>query len=172
MINNSIGGSVYLNTPYRINQIGMVHFPVSVFIDIDTLSTTPTYQQNVISPQAVKYGFIFDKRVLSVQLSTSEPELLLNYITQLIRIKNNILFINSTIINPLILDFGTTIGEIIETHSNYKVSTDEAMAIGMAMMTRLSEQKQLTRSGTYQMLLERLKKSIIKFSMNCPMIIL
>lgn len=168
MIENTIGHAGHINTSFRKNHLSIPHYPLCVYIDVSTLSTLPQHQKKCGTAIAIKYQFIFDKKIIITPIENATDEELVNYITKLVRIKNNIKFINSSIIDPLILDFGSTIGGIIESHSGYQINQDEALAIGMAMMTKLSESKKLTKSGTYQALTDQLLKHNYPIDYSIP----
>ena len=62
----------------------------------------------------------------------------------------------------MILNFGHTLGHAIEQHYNYtKYSHGEGVAIGMYVISKISEEKGLTKKGTSQ----RIKDILVKYNL-------
>ena len=62
----------------------------------------------------------------------------------------------------MLLNFGHTLGHAIEQHYNYtKYSHGEGVAIGMYVISKISEEKGLTKKGTSQ----RIKDILVKYNL-------
>ena len=67
----------------------------------------------------------------------------------------------------MILNFGHTYGHIVEKYFNYeKYTHGEAVAIGMAHITKISENEGLTEKGTYNKLINLLDKYNLLFDIE------
>ena len=65
-----------------------------------------------------------------------------------------------------ILNFGHTLGHAIETQSSYRIHHGEAVAMGMALITRAAENKGFAERGTFTRLIKLLEKHDLEW--RCP----
>ncbi len=158
MVDASIGGKTAVDTPAGKNLVGAFHSPATVLIDTHLLATLPLRELRAGFAEVVKYGVIADEPYLrevassvSGLLSTrgSMGDRMLSLIVRSVEIKAGIVSrdereegLRKT------LNFGHTIGHAVELVSGYSLLHGEAVAIGMALESKLAERIGLAQTGT------------------------
>lgn len=147
MIDSCVGGGVALNSQWYKNQIATTHFPKGVFCDIATLSSlSKTILLDGI-PEIIKLGVIADTTLLDSVMHIENDEDIIAIVARCINIKNAL---HSTRSKSLLhLEFGHTLAHAIETYSGYKVSHGQAVAIGISMITKVSQKMGFAKKGEY-----------------------
>jgi 3-dehydroquinate synthase len=158
MVDASIGGKTGADTPAGKNLVGVFHQPSGVLIDTQVLDTLPLREFRAGLAEVIKYGAISDSTYFA-EVATSLPELLSakgrnsdrlrSIIVRSIEIKADIVSRDERE-NGLrkTLNFGHTIGHAIEVVSGYSLLHGEAVAIGMALESRVAEKIGVARAGT------------------------
>lgn len=163
-VDSSIGGKVAVDLPWGKNLVGSFYHPRAVFIDIDLLKTLNKRFLHDGLAEVIKYGFIRDESIIKELMSFRNDEELLNNIEDIIykccSIKKEIVERDERDFGErMVLNFGHTLGHGIEKYFDYKKYTHgEAVAIGMAQITRKSEALSLTEIGTSKLLEHILRK--------------
>jgi 3-dehydroquinate synthase len=166
-IDSSIGGKTGLNLKKGKNLAGVYHHPVLVVMDTDLLKTLP--EKEIISglAEVVKYGAIRDPKLFSLLENVKDNAELLRYpeemIYRCVKIKAEIVQRDERESGErMLLNFGHTIGHAIENIAGYgRYSHGEAVAIGMAVITKNSERIGLTEKGTAN----RLNRLLLKLGL-------
>lgn len=169
-IDSSVGGKTGCDLAAGKNLAGAFHNPALVIIDPDTLSTLPQRFFNDGMAEAIKYGCIKSPK-LFYSIETQDPNaFLLDLIKDCIEIKRDIVerdFKESG--ERMLLNFGHTLGHALERHYDYKHLTHgEAVAIGMALVTKAAENHGFCDIGSYQRLKNCLEKYSLPFSTTVP----
>ena len=142
------------NTPWAKNMVGTFTQPAGVLIDPEVLHTLGQRELIEGMGEVVKYGLIEDKELWE-ELSEMDgsPESILEHAESIIYhscdVKRKIV-VEDELDNGvrLYLNFGHTIGHAIEATAGYgKVMHGEAVAIGMAQVSRVAEKKGLMPAG-------------------------
>jgi len=158
MVDASIGGKTAVDTPAGKNLVGAFHPPTAVLIDPQLLATLPLREMRAGFAEIVKHGVIADDVYLR-EVASGASELLsadgsasdrmLSLIVRSVEIKADIVSrdereegLRKT------LNFGHTIGHAVELVSGYSLLHGEAIAIGMALESKLAEQIGVARTGT------------------------
>ncbi len=141
--------------------MGSIHQPIAVITDSSLLATLPVrYAKDGIS-EIIKYGCIHDASLFEVLENRhfNMDELIKKCCT----IKTSYVERDEYDTGErLKLNFGHTLGHAIEKAGNYsKFTHGEAEAIGMYLITAISEQKGLTQTGTAQ----RIKELLMRFGL-------
>lgn len=163
-VDSSIGGKVAVNLPNGKNLIGSFYHPREVLIDPGLLKTMEKNYFCDGLAEVIKYGFIKDKHIIYELMKYENIDKLLNNIDSIIFKCCNIKKIlvekdEKDFEERMLLNFGHTIGHAIEKYYNYEGYTHgQAVAIGMAEITRISEECHITNEGTLRVLEEVLKK--------------
>jgi 3-dehydroquinate synthase len=163
-VDSSIGGKVAVDLPFGKNLVGNFYHPKAVFIDTNVLKTLDNRFLHDGLAEVIKYGFIKDKSIIHELMSCkNDDELLLNIegiIFKCCSIKKSVVESDEKDFGErMLLNFGHTLGHAIEKYFDYKKYTHgEAVAIGMAEITKKSEKLSITQEGTYELLVEVLKK--------------
>ena len=154
-VDASVGGKTGFNHPQGKNLVGAFHQPASVLIDIDTLKTLPEREFSAGMAEVVKIAAIRDAGFLnwlennSENINAREPEALISMIRRSIVNKADVVAEDEreTGVRAL-LNFGHSFGHALETLTDYnKYLHGEAVAIGMMVAVRLSEQRGLCAPG-------------------------
>ena len=159
MVDASIGGKTAVDTPAGKNLVGIFHPPAAVLADPQVLATLPLREMRAGFAEIVKHGVIADEPYLRLVASTASEMLsgttgsmsdrMLSLIVRSIEIKADIVSrdqreegLRKT------LNFGHTIGHAVELVSGYSLLHGEAVAIGMALESRLAELIGIAGTGT------------------------
>jgi 3-dehydroquinate synthase len=146
MVDSSIGGKTGINIDEGKNLVGAFHHPQAVIIDSNFLISLPIREINSGLGEIIKYGFIYEKTIIPLfeqflknnyNLESSEIEKLI-YLSASTKAK---IVSKDSSEKDLrrILNFGHTVGHIIESYTNYShISHGEAVVYGMMVALKLS----------------------------------
>ncbi len=168
-VDASVGGKTGINHARGKNLIGAFHQPAAVVIDTHTLNTLPEREYRAGLAEVVKYGAIMDSEFFdwleasSEQISQREPGALSHLIDRCVANKAKIVAADERESGiRAILNFGHSFGHAIETVTRYKrYLHGEAVAIGMVIAARLSEQRGLCSAGSS----DRLRQLLSSFQL-------
>ncbi len=156
---SSVGGKTAVDLSCGKNLAGAFHQPSAVICDTDTFKTLDKRQISCGYAEIIKYGMIRDKNLFYALQngSYSEQEI----ITKCVEIKRDIVE-NDEKENGerKLLNFGHTLGHAIEKHSRFSLTHGEAVALGMIMITEISE-----KLGLCSGILNQLSLLLKKFSL-------
>lgn len=170
-IDSSIGGKTGIDTDYGKNLVGSFHQPRAVIIDPSTLSTlNDCYFYDGLA-EAIKYGCIKSQPLFERIENENPKDFILELIYECVNIKKQIVEKDELEASDrMLLNFGHTIGHSIERLYNYEsLSHGQAIAIGMSLITKVSEAQTLTRPGTYKRLTSLLKKYNLPTTESCKL---
>ena len=155
-VDSSVGGKVAVDLPQGKNLVGAFYQPDFVLVDPDTLNTlTDEYWRDGLG-EVVKYGCIGDAELFAL-LEEAAPggrAALMGCIdailTRCIQAKADVVAQDERDTGlRMTLNFGHTIAHAVETCQHYTgLRHGEAVALGMHLMTRLTEGKGMTAPGT------------------------
>jgi 3-dehydroquinate synthase len=155
-VDSSVGGKVAVDLPQGKNLVGAFYQPDFVLVDPDTLNTlTDEYWRDGLG-EVVKYGCIGDEELFAL-LENAAPggrAALMAHIDEILRrcIQHKADVVAQDERDTglrMTLNFGHTIAHAVETCQHYEgFRHGEAVALGMHLMTRLSEDKGFTAPGT------------------------
>lgn len=172
-VDASVGGKTGFNHPQGKNLVGAFHQPESVVVDIDTLKTLPDREFSAGMAEVVKIAAIRDAEFLRwlenncPGINARDPEVLLKMIGYSIQNKVDVVAQDEREAGVrTLLNFGHSFAHALETLTSYQQYLHgEAVAIGMLVATRLSEQRGFCVSG----LSDRLGKLLQSFSLPVDM---
>ena len=157
MVDASVGTKTGVNLGGLKNMVGSFSQPQMVLIDTAFLETLPGNQMRSGLAEMFKHGLIADKsywnQLKNLGELTTEDLLLLIYHS--VSIKNEIVLQDPFEENVRkILNFGHTLGHVIETYSHsgkgiQPLLHGEAIAIGMILETYISYKKDLLTKNSY-----------------------
>ena len=155
-VDSSVGGKVAVDLPQGKNLVGAFYQPDFVLVDPDTLTTlTDDYWRDGLG-EVVKYGCIGDAELFAL-LEDCAPggrEKLMQHIDTIlarcIQAKADVVAQDERDTGlRMTLNFGHTIAHAVEACQHYEgLRHGEAVALGMHLMTRLTEGKGMTAEGT------------------------
>ena len=140
MVDASHGGKNGFNNVHGKNQIGTFTLPKSVVVCFELLNTLKDndYKDGLI--ELVKHGLIGSKEIFHTLVSTENFKIDTKTIKKGIQIKEDIVkedYLETG--KRKYLNFGHTIGHLIEQDSKFNLSHGEAVAIGMIYELELSK---------------------------------
>ena len=146
MVDASIGGKTAINLPEGKNLLGTFWQPRLAVMDPEFLNTLPLKERLNGLAEVLKAGFIRDRELLERLAREGRelfhhPEELLEVIHRASGIKVAIVAadVREADLRRL-LNFGHTLGHGLEAASHYRLPHGRAVALGMLMALRLSEQ--------------------------------
>ena len=165
-VDSSVGGKVAVDLPQGKNLVGAFYQPEAVFCDPETLRTlTDEYWRDGLG-EVIKYGCINDEELFALleRCAPGGREALMGEIdailTHCIEAKADVVAQDERDTGlRMTLNFGHTVAHAVETCQHYEgLRHGEAVALGMHVITRLSEQKGMTAPGTAKRLDALLEK--------------
>ncbi len=154
-VDSSVGGKTGVNHPAGKNMIGTFYQPRLVWTDISTLDTLPRSQLLSGIAEIIKYGVIWDAGLFDLLEEKREAILDLDRDVVSYIIKRSC-EIKAEVVSKderesglrAILNYGHSIGHAVETETGYsKYFHGEAVAIGMCLAARLSEELGIMESA-------------------------
>ncbi len=148
MIDSSIGGKTAVNFEGVKNILGSFYHPWLTVSDLRFIETLPERIFKSSLAEALKYGFTLDKEYLDFLMSNRakvlgrDDDVLSKLILEAVRIKLDVVSQDPRERRGVreVLNFGHTVGHVIESISNYSIYHGEAVAIGMIVEGILSEE--------------------------------
>ena len=163
MVDASIGGKTGINLGHFKNQIGVFSNPKAVYIDPIFLTTLPDEEMKSGYAEMLKHGLISNKNLFFEIIEQLEnyKELDVEFLGVSLSIKNEVVK-NDPLEKGLlkILNYGHTIGHVIEGHymETLNLSHGHAVAIGMVMEAFLSKKEGKLSEGDYK----KIESNILK----------
>lgn len=155
-VDSSVGGKTAISHPHGKNMIGAFYQPRLVWIDPDVLQTLEPRQLRAGLAEVIKYGAIWSRDFFAfvtneaTSLLSLESSCIRKAIADCCRFKADIVMQDETEAGArALLNLGHTFGHAIESLTHYTSHLHgEAIAIGMCMAARLSEQLEYAPAGT------------------------
>ncbi len=137
MVDSSVGGKTAIDLPAGKNLCGAFWQPCLVLCDTDALSTLPPEVFRDGCAEVIKYGILYDVPLfehLETQGLAFDRE---TVITRCVELKRDVVAQDEFDTGARMkLNLGHTLGHAIEKNSNFRVSHGQAVAMGMAIVTR------------------------------------
>ena len=155
-VDSSVGGKVAVDLDRGKNLVGSFYHPKFVLIDPEVLNTLDNRFFIDGMAEVIKYGCIKDKQFFDYLEKMENNQQLINDMEVVIHkccdIKRQVVENDEKDKGErMLLNFGHTLGHAIEQYYNYtKYSHGEGVAIGMYVISKISEEKGLTKKGTSQ----------------------
>ncbi len=169
MVDSSVGGKTAIDLPGGKNLVGAFYQPIMVLCDIDTLDTLPASIFRDGCAEVIKYGVLYDPKLFE-HLEKSG----LNFdrkstITRCVELKRNVVtedeFDTGT---RQKLNLGHTIGHGIEASSNFSVSHGQAVATGMAIVSKAGSALGICSDAAQGRIVRILETFGLPVKTNCP----
>ena len=139
-VDSSVGGKTAVDLRNGKNLAGAFHQPILVLCDTKTFETLDERQTASGYAEIIKYGVICDPALFeALENKTADME---TVIGRCVSIKRDIVERDEFDTGERkLLNLGHTLGHAVEKHSNFALTHGAAVAVGMAMIARLSEKK-------------------------------
>ncbi len=153
MVDSSVGGKTAIDLPVGKNLVGAFKQPSLVLCDIDTLRTLPMRFFSDGCAEVIKYGILYDSELVDMLLKDGTTFDRETVIAKCISLKRDVVQEDEfdTGIRQK-LNFGHTIGHSIELMSDFLITHGEAVATGMAIVTKAAVMNGLCSQNTYDIL--------------------
>ncbi len=149
-VDAAIGGKTGINTAYGKNMLGTFYQPELVLCDLKKLLTLSDKEFLNGIAEVIKYSLIHSRRLFNIlkkkkdYVKNRNLQLLFEIVKECVSIKDRIINQDETEEKGIreILNFGHTIGHMIETVTDYNIySHGEAISMGMVAEMRLFGKK-------------------------------
>ncbi len=170
-VDSSVGGKTGINLPDGKNMAGTFYQPSLVIIDPQVLSTLPSRELKAGAAEVIKYGIIRSRSFFSYlethmhELFDLNDDALIHIIKTCCSIKADIIVCDETETGVrAILNFGHTFAHALETLTEYTAyKHGEAVAVGMAVASRLSSHLGLCSAACATAVTALLSKASLPF---------
>lgn len=161
-VDSSVGGKTAVDLDNTKNIIGAFYQPDLVIIDPETLQTLTTRDLVEGYGEIVKVAALSDGDLWKLVQSINSPADILANAKELsihsVQYKANVVMGDEKEGGlRQLLNFGHTIGHAVEALADGDLRHGEAVSIGMVAITRIFEEKVLSREGLTQTLIDRLE---------------
>ena len=138
MVDSSVGGKTAINLRGGKNQAGAFWQPSAVLCDADTLMTLPEREYRSGMAEVIKYG-VLGNRAFFEELCADTPCTQENMIGTCVCMKRDIVGEDELDNGKRqLLNLGHSFGLAIESLSGFEISHGEAVAAGMAVISKAS----------------------------------
>ena len=142
MVDASHGGKNGVNNNYGKNQIGTFYLPSEVLVCVEFLNSLDKEEINTGLIEVIKAGFIGNNKILDLVYGDDSVYSDKNLLQLAIDVKTKITEEDLKESNKrMYLNFGHTIGHLIESDSNYQISHGQAVGIGIMIALEISEKE-------------------------------
>ncbi|WP_414733515.1 3-dehydroquinate synthase [Acetobacterium carbinolicum] len=162
-VDSSVGGKVGIDLDYGKNLVGAFHQPKAVIIDPLFLETLEDHYMIDGMAEVIKYGCISSAPLFVKLMGYAYYEDLVEDMEEIIakccQIKRDVVQTDEHEQGlRRILNFGHTIGHVVESYFKFKkYSHGEAVAIGMAQITKKTVAEGISQKDTYTNIIEILE---------------
>lgn len=159
MVDSSVGGKTAVDLPTGKNQVGAFWQPAAVLCDPDTLRTLPEAEYRCGSAEVLKYGVLGSAAFFASLRQTPICEQEEQVIEKCVTMKRDIVREDEYDRGlRQLLNLGHSFGHAVEQCSGFRVLHGQAVAIGMAIMTRAAAAKGYCSAETCEEILALLRQ--------------
>ena len=159
MVDSSVGGKTAVDLPEGKNLVGAFYQPIRVLCDPETLETLPEEQFICGCAEVIKYGVLGNEAFFDSLVERPVRSQLETVIQTCVEMKRDIVLEDEFDRGRRqLLNLGHSIGHAVEACSSFSILHGQAVAIGMAMITRASYAKGICEEDTLRRLLSVLQQ--------------
>lgn len=159
MVDSSVGGKTAVDLPTGKNQVGCFYQPNLVLCDPGVLRTLRSEEFRCGCAEVIKYGVLGNAAFLDELRRTPISEQLEHVIQTCVEMKRDIVAEDEFDRGRRqLLNLGHSFGHAVETCSDFQILHGQAVAIGMAMITRAAVAKGICGGETLEALLSLLRQ--------------
>ena len=137
MVDSSVGGKTAIDLPAGKNLIGAFYQPRLVVCDLNTLNTLPESVFCDGCAEVIKYGVLYDSKLFDHLAANGLGFDRKAVVSRCVELKRDVVAEDEFDTGARQkLNFGHTFGHGIEAQSNFTITHGQAVAIGMAMVTK------------------------------------
>lgn len=159
MVDSSVGGKTAIDLPSGKNLVGAFKQPKLVLCDVSVLKTLPGGLYLDGCAEVIKYGMLYDSALINYLIKTG-PDFDHEYvIAKCVGFKRDVVQEDEYDTGARQkLNLGHTIGHGIEASSNFSITHGQAVAAGMAIVTKAGVSKGYCSAQTYCVLCDILQR--------------
>lgn len=159
MVDSSVGGKTAIDLPSGKNLVGAFYQPELVLCDLQTLQTLPDHIFRDGCAEVIKYGVLYDPALFAHLTGKGLDFDRETVVARCVELKSQVVAQDEfdTGVRQM-LNLGHTIGHSVETCSHFEISHGQAVAIGMALITKAGVQLGITSNTAKQAIMEVLKR--------------
>ncbi len=159
MVDSSVGGKTAIDLPSGKNLAGAFYQPSLVLCDIDALNTLPGEFFRDGCAEVIKYGVLFDCTLFKHLYESGLDFHRETVVSRCIELKRDVVALDEFDRGlRQKLNLGHTIGHGVEANSKFTVSHGQAVAIGMAIVSKAGCAKGICEQNTYKEIISILEK--------------
>lgn len=144
MVDSSVGGKTAIDLPAGKNLVGAFKQPKLVLCDISVLETLPKAFFVDGCAEVIKYGVLYDRTLVQYLIDTGLDFDRETVIAKCVGFKRDVVEADEFDTGARQkLNLGHTIGHGIEAGSKFQITHGQAVAIGMAIVTRAAVAKDM-----------------------------
>ena len=164
MVDSSVGGKTAIDLPQGKNLVGAFYQPLLVICDTDVLNTLPSNIFVDGCAEIIKYAMLYDAQLFDHLHDYGVAFDREHVISRCVTLKRDAVA-EDEFDRGLrqMLNLGHTIGHAVEKNSNYQVPHGQAVAIGMAIITKAAVHEHFCDETVYEQLISVLNK----FTLPC-----
>ena len=154
-VDSSVGGKTAVDLTNGKNQVGAFYQPILVICDTDTLSTLPDEEYACGCGEIIKYAMLESEEFFDELLEKPVREQYEHVISTCVKMKKN--YVENDEFDRglrMKLNLGHTFGHAVEACSGYTILHGQAVAMGMAAVTKAACEMGLCSRETLVRLLE------------------
>lgn len=137
MVDSSVGGKTAIDLPIGKNLVGAFYQPRLVVCDLNTLRTLPASVFCDGCAEVIKYGVLYDSNLFDHLAATGLAFDKEAVISRCVELKRDVVSEDEFDTGARQkLNLGHTIGHGIEAQSNFAITHGQAVAIGMAIVSK------------------------------------
>ncbi|MBR1456752.1 MAG: 3-dehydroquinate synthase [Oscillospiraceae bacterium] len=157
-VDSSVGGKTAVNLDTGKNQVGCFYQPLLVLCDPETLKTLPEEEYRCGSAEVIKYGVLGNAAFFEQLRQKPISEQVEQVIRTCVEMKRDVVAEDEFDRGRRqLLNLGHSFGHAVEACSGFTVLHGQAVAIGMAMITRAAAAKGICSAETCDALLDILR---------------
>ena len=158
-VDSSVGGKTAVDLPTGKNQAGSFYQPCIVICDPNTLETLPEEQYRCGCAEIIKYSMLGNAAFFEELYKTPVREQYEHVIEVCVQMKRDIVGADEYDLGRRrTLNLGHTFGHAVEQCSDFSLLHGEAVAIGMAAVTRAAVKRGICGEETLARLLDILHR--------------
>ena len=169
-VDSSVGGKTAVDLPTGKNQVGCFYQPALVLCDPEVLATLPEEELRCGCAEVIKYGVLGSRTFFDELKATPIKEQLEHVICTCVEMKRDIVS-QDEFDRGLrqLLNLGHSFGHAVEACSHFGVLHGQAVAIGMAAITRAAVAKGYCSEETLREVLAIMEQYHLPTSTDFPL---
>ena len=169
-VDSSVGGKTAVNLETGKNQVGCFYQPMLVLCDTDCLQTLPEEQYRCGSAEVIKTAMLGDGQLFADLEHTPIREQQQKVIRRCVEIKRDLVAEDEFDRGRrMLLNLGHTLGHAVEACSGYTILHGQAVAIGMAVITRAAAAQGICPLADCERLIRLLRQNGLPTETEIPL---